>query len=184
MENQRSVPADIAADVLEVAAYDGDQALFERMIATARKLTSRRDRARIFDAIGEFRNPTVVNRALALMLSGEFDMRELTRWVELFRGSPDTELLPWQFVRANYDALVARLPSQLGTAGGSILPRAGGAFCTTTGHDEVASFFRERIKTVTGGQRNLSKVLEAVQLCEARRKVQTPELERYLRSLP
>jgi aminopeptidase N len=183
VENHNSVPPDLVAPVLEVAAYHGDEGLYKRMLASFRETESRRDRDRIVDAIGFFRQPGIASQALSLMLAGDIDIRELIDLLNAFRQTPDTEMVPWQFVRTNYDRLIARLPGQLGTAGGSILPGAASAVCSTAGYEEVKSFFRERIKKVSGGERILAKVLEGIQLCEARRTAQRPEVERYLRQL-
>jgi hypothetical protein len=46
----------------------------------------------------------------------------------------------------------------------------------------VEQFFAERIKSVSGGERALNSALEKIRLCESRRAVQRPELEKFLRA--
>ena len=48
------------------------------------------------------------------------------------------------------------------------LTTIGSTFCNTEKQDEVQAFFAERIKTMTGGPRNLAKTLEGIDLCVAK----------------
>jgi hypothetical protein len=57
LEDRKAVPADLAGEVLAVAGHFGDADLFERFLAAARAAKVRRDRIRLFNAMGEFRDP-------------------------------------------------------------------------------------------------------------------------------
>ena len=82
---------------------------------------------------------------------------------------------------ANYDKLLARLPSRLGNHAGSELPLVGGAFCDESGYAEVESFFKERVKSMPGAELSLAQVLEKIQLCGPRRAAQRPEVVKFLK---
>jgi alanyl aminopeptidase len=62
----------------------------------------------------------------------------------------------------------------------AVLPSVGRAFCDASHRDAVRTFFQDRVKSFTGGPRNLAQVLEEIDLCMAKRKALTPELEEFL----
>jgi alanyl aminopeptidase len=183
LKDRSAVSPELTGRVLSIAARHGGRDFYDQLLAAAKQTRNRRERGYIIDAIGSFRDPDVARAALGLMLSGEIDIRELTGLLADFQNDPATERIPWEFVTANYDKLLPRLPSQLGTHAGSILPGAGASFCDAAGYSAVEKFFKERIKPVSGGARTLAKTLEAIQLCQPLRSTQGPELDRYLKGL-
>jgi aminopeptidase N len=182
LADRASVDPNMAGAVLQIAAQHGDRAYFDRLLAELRKVTDRRDRNQIVDAIGSFRNPAIASNALQLLLDPAMDIRDLAGLLFDFNGEPETEHLAWPFLVANYDKLLPRLPTLLGTHAGSQLPIAGAAFCDEKGYREVESFFSERVKTMPGADRNLAKVLEVIQLCEPSRAAQRPGVTRFLQA--
>ncbi|HYO82974.1 MAG TPA: M1 family metallopeptidase, partial [Bryobacteraceae bacterium] len=120
LADRSSVPAEIAGAVLKAAASSGDAAFFEKLVAAARATNNRHDRSQIVAAIGSFRHPAIARRGLGLMLTGELDIRELLPLLWASGDSVETEGVADEFVRANYDALAARLPSQLGTGAATV----------------------------------------------------------------
>ncbi len=183
-KTREAIDPEMLSAVLHVAAFHGDDAMFDLLLAEARKSKVRRERQKILDAIGNFRNPAIARRALGLMLTGDLDVRELTGLLVAFQQNPETRDVPWQFVTANYDRLLPKLPTRLGVGAGAILPDAGAGFCTTEGYQQVRAFFEERIRTISGGQRALAKTLESIQLCEARVPAQQPDVARFLEKYP
>jgi alanyl aminopeptidase len=181
LKNRKAVQPELVAPVLEVAAYHGDRELYDQLLAAAKASKVKRERGWIIEAIGNFRDPGIARSALGLMLTNELDVRELTPLLGYFQANPETERVPWEFVTANYDKLLPRLPSLLGTGAGSILPTAGGSFCDEKGYAQVEQFFHDRIATISGGARTLAKVLETIQLCHARVPAQAPEVAQFLK---
>jgi alanyl aminopeptidase len=183
LKERAAIAPELTSDVLSVAAAYGDRTFYDQLVAAARQSRNRRERGYIVDAIGSFRDPSIARRALNLMLTGELDIRELTGLLTAFQDHPSTERVPWEFVTANYDALLSRLPSRLGTHAGTLLPLAGSSFCDEAGYQKMEEFFKDRIKAISGGERVLATTLEEVELCEPLRKAQGPELERYLHTI-
>lgn len=182
LADRKSVSADVASTALQVAAKYGDRAYFDKLVAELRKSPDRRDRTRIVDALGSFRNPELAREALHLLMDPKLDVRETTDLLYEFNKEPETEALAWQFLKANYDALLARLPSRLGNHAGAELPFVGAAFCDEKGYADVQSFFSERAKTMPGAELSLAQTLEAIQLCAPRRAAQTPEVAKFLQN--
>ena len=68
----------MAGSALNIAAANGDEKYYERLVAELRKSTDRRDRARIVGALGSFRNVAIARQALNLLLDPTLDVRDLT----------------------------------------------------------------------------------------------------------
>lgn len=186
IKDRRAVEPEMVQAVLNVAAHHGGRSLYERLIAAAKTSKTRRERSRIIEAVGRFRDEEIARSALGLMLTGDLDIRELVKLLEpeAFQQNPKTRRVPWDFVTTNYDRLVPRLPAQLGRSATSALPEAGAGFCEESGYQQVADYFQTRIRTVSEGSRALAQTLEQIQLCEAADKILRPELEQFFRQKP
>jgi cytosol alanyl aminopeptidase len=167
--------------VLAVAAEHGDSALFDRLLQAVRQEQSSRQRSILYRAMGRFRNPDLTMRGLDLLLRPGFDMREA--FFPLLFGPlayPETRDLPFQFVRRNLDALLARLPREVGGDFAASLPEIGRAYCDASNRDQVKSFFGERVKQYSGGERNLTQTLESIDQCIAQSERLGPEYRSFL----
>jgi cytosol alanyl aminopeptidase len=178
LDDHAAIGAEMSGRVLRVAASHGDRDLFDRLHAAAKKEKDRRDIERILRALGSFRDPALVREALDLFLSREFDARE--GYVILFATTrvPQNQAILWDFVKANYDAIVARLPREIT----GLMPSLGASFCDENHRAEVAAFFEERAARLPGGTRTLEQTLEAIDLCIASRSAQEPGVRDFLKA--
>jgi alanyl aminopeptidase len=182
LSDRTAIVPDMIPDVLHVAAEFGNSELFDALHEAAAKERNQEQRERIIRALGAFRDPEIARRALALTLTKEFDARE--SFYALLFGPltyPETRELPFQFVQQNIDTLLTVIPREVGEDYAAVLPSVGRAFCDASHREAVQTFFQDRVKSFTGGPRNLAQVLEEIDLCIARRKALTPELEAFLR---
>jgi alanyl aminopeptidase len=177
LDDHAAVSAEMSGRVLQVAASHGDRDLFDRLHAAAKKEKDRRDIERILRALGSFRDPALVRDALALFLSTEFNAREAYGILFAATRVEDNQALVWDFMKANYDAIVARLPREIT----GFLPYLGGNFCDAERRTEVAAFFQERAGKLMGGTRSLAQALEAIDLCVASRSAQEPGVREFLK---
>ena len=82
----------------------------------------------------------------------------------LFGGArPETRDAAYDFVKQNWDALVAKLPTDFGAS----LPFVAGRYCDNEHRSDVQHFFKDRSTKYAGGPRNLEQVLESISLCAA-----------------
>jgi len=142
-----------------------------------------RDRGRLLGALGSFGDPGLAERAMNLLLTGQFDMREAF-YPLLFGplGDRATERLPFQFARDHIEQLMKVLPGEVGSDYAGQLPMLGSPFCDATSRREVDGFFRDRVKNMTGGPRELAQVLERIDLCTRQKAQLGPAIEEYLRT--
>ena len=176
LEDPNAIQSDMAGHVLGVAAHFGDRALFDRFLAAAKKEKERRNRRRLLSALGSFKDPALVKEAMALFLTNEFDSRE-TRLI-LFSEIQDEASRPlaWEFMKAHYDAIVARLPHEETGE----MPFFAAGFCDATQRKDAATFFQSRAEKLPGGPRNLAQVLETIDLCMASKAAQEPSVREFL----
>jgi aminopeptidase N len=163
--------------VLAVAARRGDQQLFDRLLAEAKRTGDRTERARLLDALGAFIEPELASQAMALMLTDQFDLREAMGLLWGGFQDPATRDLAYRFVVDHFDAISNKLPP----AYRPFLAFTLTALCDDTRKAEVEQFFRPRIEKLDGGPRILAQALEQLGLCSAARKARTPGVVAYLK---
>ena len=175
LDNRRSVAADMEETVLSTAARHGDQALFDRMRAAAKNEKDERAERNLFQAMGVF-PPEIANAGYSMLLSDEFKPQQSIAILFGAVDLPANRQMAYDFVKHNWDALIARLPEDWG----SVLPFVAGSFCDEEHRRDAAEFFEGRSTKYRGGPRNLAQVLEGIDLCIAYQKAQQPSLHEFL----
>ena len=169
LKTRKGIDANMVGPALITAARFGDRELFDTMTAELKKTTDRQQRGRILSAMGSFRDPAVVRTGLDMLIHSDIDIRESLALLLGPLGQPETERFPFEFVKANYDELLKRLPTGGGFDAGAMLPFVGGSACDAGSRQEFVSFFEDRAPKFTGGQHNYDQVLESIRLCEAQK---------------
>ena len=182
LESHKVIDPDMLRAVLSTAAYSGGPDLFDRLLAELKKTPDRRERGAIVAALGSFRDPKLVERALGLLLVPELDIRETVRLIFSGLDEPQTQTLPFEFVKAHYDEILKRVPREGDLDAAASLVFVGGPFCDEQSRLEFVDFFRDRVAGFLGGPRNYSQVLESIRLCEARHAAQSEDVTRFFAS--
>ncbi len=177
LDDPSAVSADMVGDVLEVAGRYGDRALFDRFRAAAKTNPRRRDRARLYSALGSFQDPALLKEAFALTLDPSLDYRETDSTFFSAIGTSAGRAALWDFVQPNFDAIVARMPRE---TTGQIAYVASG-FCDAAKEKEAKAFLSGRVEKLPGGPRNLAQTMEGIQLCIASRTAQEPGVGEFLK---
>ena len=137
----------------------GDRALFDKYKEGIKTSKERRDRIRLFRALGAFDDPAILDDAFAFVMSPEFDSREAGNIIYASLDTPEGRAATWKYLQANYDSTVARMPREVT----GFVPYYASGFCDEKHREEVAEFFAGRAEKLPGGQRNLAKVLESME---------------------
>ncbi|HUJ26721.1 MAG TPA: M1 family aminopeptidase [Myxococcales bacterium] len=176
---RKSATPELASATLFLAAIDGDAPLYDKLHEMAKKETDRIDRRRILDAMGEFRDPDLVQQGFQIFLSDEFDPRDASGLMWGPAGYSKTHDLALQFVEKNFDAIVKKMPSFLGDYG-AYLPRIAEGFCDEQHAADAEKFFRPLMRFHPGGDRKLAQAVEDVRQCAAFREKQAPSVAAFL----
>jgi cytosol alanyl aminopeptidase len=178
--DRNSVDREVAPYALLVAARYGDRTFFDSLVKELRRSEDQQDRNTIVFALAGFPDAGIMRSALDLVLNGGqgLDPREVrevisSRWRE-------TRATVWEYVTDHFDELNAKLPGARGIPFGATLPMIGAAFCDPARAAEVEAFFKPRLASLSGGQRNLDSSLESIRLCSARRVALEPALRSFL----
>ena len=177
LADHRALDGNLAEAVLQGDARRGGRELFDRLRAALRAEQDRRDRRLLFMALGSFRDPALARAALELVLDPAYDYREAIQIAWSMAETPPGAALAYEFMKANFDALVARAPRDAA----AFYPRLAGTFCSAGGRADVEAFFRERAGRYEGGPRILAQTLERIALCTAFKDRQLPALTAFLR---
>ena len=91
-------------------------------------------------------------------------------WAKL--GEPETREATWQWVKENFDKLLATVPKHHGQ---TQLIGMASVFCDEAHAKDLESFFTPaRLAQIDGGPRVLAGALEDIRLCAVKRQEQEP----------
>jgi aminopeptidase N len=178
LDDRKAVDRDMLSTVILAAARHGDQALFDRLRAAAKQEKDEDTLNTLLYSLGSFPDPEIARKALPIVLTDEFDSRQSLNILFGVGQSPKTRDLAYDFVKQNWDALIAKLPTDTG----AFLPYVAGGYCDDAHRQDAASFFHGRSTKYTGGPRNLAQMLEGIDLCVAFKKAQQPSVTEFLKS--
>jgi alanyl aminopeptidase len=176
LDDHNAVAPDMVLVVLTTAARHGDRELFDRMRAAARQEKQEIFRLQLLFSLGLFQDPSIVKTALPIVLTDEFNALESWRIPFGASWSPKTRDLVYDFVKQNWDALTAKVPTDMQ----SYAPYLAACYCDAGHRQDVEAFFKDRSTKFTGGPRILTQVLERIDLCVAYKKTQEPSVTEFL----
>ncbi|KAB2967586.1 MAG: hypothetical protein F9K18_04055, partial [Thermoanaerobaculia bacterium] len=176
LANRTALAPDLVPAYLKVAARNGDAALFDRMLDAAALEPDALVRRQLLEALGAFREPALVERALELFGSGRFDAREAGWMLWTLSTGRESQQRLFDWTRASFEQLAARLPAQYSAA----LAYTAAGFCDAEHRRQVEEFFRPRVSTLPGGPIVLGQVLGIVDVCIARRAAQERPVADFL----
>lgn len=176
LRDRGGVDAQMVPSVLEVAAGQGDVALFQAVLAEAKRSADRRERHWLLTALGQFRDPSVVPVALGLTLSDDFDPRESMAVLRAAARGRGTRSEGWEFLKKNFDRLAARLPGDWPAA----FPWLAAGFSDEAHLKDVEAFFKDKAPKYPGGPRILAQALESIHLRAALKAAQGESVREFL----
>ena len=176
LSDPAAVDAESVAMYLTLATSRGDEALHTALREALPKLALPIHREHVVRALGAFRAPDLLARSLELVLDPSLRSQDLRTLLGGMGGTESTRRAAWDFVKARYEALVARIGEKAAPG----LPWYGSGFCTAEERLEVATFFSEARRMPQGSQRNLELTLQAIDRCKAARQRHAGGLEQWL----
>jgi alanyl aminopeptidase len=175
-DDHKAVAPDLVGVVLTTAARHGDRELFDHIRAAAKQEKDENIRGDLLFSLGLFPDPEIIKSAMPIVLTDEFDSRESLGILFGVAQLPKTRDLAYDFIKQNWDALVAKLPTDTG----AYVPFAAAGYCDTAHRQDVETFFQGRSTKYTGGPRILTQVLEGIDLCVAYKKAQEASATEFL----
>ena len=177
LDDHKAIEPELVGVALSVAAIHGDQKLFDRLHADAKKTTDREERGHLLGAMGAFEDPKIVDQAMALVLTDEFELRESIGLLQGGFANRKTRVTAYNFVKEHYDAISEKLP----LAYRPYMAYTVVALCDEGRRAEIEAFFKPRIEKLDGGALVMKQALEGMSLCAAQRKAQQPGVTAFLK---
>jgi puromycin-sensitive aminopeptidase len=174
LANRRAIDANLADGVVGLAARGGDAALHGRFVDAAARAGTPQEQRRFLLALGAFRDPGLVDRSLALVLSDAVATQDVVFLLARLFANPAARERTWAFVQRRWKQLERRMPSLLA----SRLVEATWRLLTPAHRRQVARFFREH--PVPSGERALRQSLERFDWYRGFRRDAARELETWL----
>jgi alanyl aminopeptidase len=176
-DDHKAIQPELVRTALHIAARYGDQKLFDRLHADAKKTTDREERGRLLGAMSAFIDPKILAQAMQVALSDEFELREsLGLLFGAFQEQKNRDTA-YAFVETHFDEIANKLPAPY---------RAYLAFtfvglCDADRKAEIVAFFKPKIDTYDGGPRTMTQAVEQLELCSAQKKARTPGVIAFLK---
>jgi len=175
LDDPETVPPSLAGTALELAALGGDEALFETYRKRFEAATTPTDRARYLAALGRFRNPELVDRALAYVFSGPLRPQETMRIPREVADTPVGRERAWTWMTAHYDEIARRLPADF-----IIFMPYFAAGCSEARLSSAKTFFADPRHAPPGTTSELAKVGDGVTDCARLSSREGDAVRRYL----
>jgi alanyl aminopeptidase len=178
LTHRKAVPPETRGIVLVTAARTADKdapRLFDALLEIARKTSDQNERDDVLAALGAFRDPVLLERALALMADPRINPRDGTVVLRQAMAHPATRPAALAWFAGHVD-LLARAPRE---QQGYFATWAEGA-CTAGERAQFVALFETRVANFDAGQRKYRESLEKIDLCLALRAAQEASLNAFL----
>jgi alanyl aminopeptidase len=160
VDHPDSVDGSVAATALNMAARDGDLALFEEYRTRFETTTIPSERMRFLGALGNFRNGALVVRALDYALSGPLRPQEIFTIPRELADDEELKERIWNWLKHNHWVIVQRIPPFYLAN----LPHFAEC-CNDQRIADAQSFFSPRQRNPPGTQEELAKVRDSIHDC-------------------
>jgi puromycin-sensitive aminopeptidase len=170
LADRRSLEPNLADLVVSLGARTGDAAGFDALLSAAEAAKTPQERRRMLMALGDFRAPALVSRALALSLTDAVGTQDVAILLVRLLGNPAARAATWDFLQKRFAKLRKRLPPMLATRPIEALPALG----TKQARREVSAFFKANPLPTAG--RAVKQALERFDLDAELAERAVPEL--------
>jgi cytosol alanyl aminopeptidase len=179
LSDPASVDPSLGNTALQLAARQGDRALFEQLRQRFEAARTPSERTRYLGALAAFEDAALIEEGMRYALSGPMRAQEVLSipFAVTQRGTHQEAVFRW--VTGNYDAVAGRVPPV-------VLPflvYLGGG-CSTERLESTRAFFSDPRHSAPGTEKELAKLAEAVKDCVGLRAREGQVVRAYLEKLP
>jgi aminopeptidase N len=161
----------VVETVLQLAAINGDNALYERYLSEMTGSVSPGERQQYLTALSFFGDAELQKRTLAYATSSNIRSHDAPTLIQLLMQRPSASAATWEHVKSNWE----RLERSLGIFQG--IPAVVGStqhLCDRQSKNDVETFFQQH--RVGGTERTLEQAIERIERCAATKSAQAKTL--------
>ena len=159
---------------LNIAAKDGDAALFDELQKTYETSSDPELHDIALRELVTFTNPDLLERALEYSVSAKVRNQDSAYQFNIAMRIPENRDQAWKFIKTHWNQVQTEFTPEMG----SYLVEGTGNFCSVEARDDVRNFFAAH--PVPAADSALKHALEHIDGCIELRRLQEPNLKKWL----
>ena len=175
--NPASTDPDLARLAFQIAAREGGDDLFERLVTAFKGAKTPDARSVCLAGFASLDDPALVRRALDLTLDGTIKDQGLARLLNVFASRRGTRDVLFAWIEEHAEALSKIASEQLL----SNLPRIAAITCDPARVARIRALFDERLKSIEGIDQNTQRASADANRCATLAAKERPVTEKWLR---
>ena len=175
MQSPDNVPPDLVSVAVNIAAINGNAALYDEYRAKLNQAKTPQEYYTYFYALGSFRDPALLEKTLDFALTDQVRNQDLYIIGDVMQsrfGGP----LAWDFVKSHWDQLMKKTGGSIGGAGAAL--GGTGSFCDARMRDDIKAFYEQH--KLPGTERAFRQTQESINNCISLKDRQEQVLAQWL----
>jgi aminopeptidase N len=174
LDDPSSVDRQLAGGAMGLAALNGDQALYDRLMVAIKNPKSPEEYYMYLFTLPQFSDPKLLQRTLDYALTPNVRSQDALGVVTSVMGNPEGQKQAWDFVLAHWDA-VQKVGGPFASAQ---VVGSTGSFCDAQMRDQVVEFYAAH--KIEAAERTYRQSIERINNCVDLRTQQEPQLASWL----
>ncbi len=174
LDDPSSVDREIAIGALSIAALNGDEALYGRLMAALKNPKSPEEYYMYLFALPQFSDPKLLQRTLDYALSPDVRSQDALGVITSVMSNPEGEKQAWDFVLTHWDAV----QKAGGPFASAQVVGATSGFCDAHMRDQVVDFYAAH--KIAAAERTYRQSIERINNCVDLKLQQEPQLASWL----
>jgi puromycin-sensitive aminopeptidase len=174
LQDPASVNRELAFGAMSLAALNGDEAFYDRIMAALKNPKSPEEYYMYLFSLPQFTDPKLQQRTLDYAISPDVRSQDALGLITNVMSTPEGEQLAWKFILAHWDAV----QKAGGPFASAQVVGATSSFCDAHMRDEVTDFFTAH--KVEAAERTYRQSIERINNCVDLKSQQEPQLASWL----
>jgi len=174
LDDPTSVDRDLASGAIDLAALNGDEAFYDRLMAVLKDPKSPEEYYIYFFALPQFSDQKLLQKTLDYAISPDVRSQDALQLVTGVLQNPAGEKLAWEFIQSHWDAI----QKSGGPFASAQVVNATSSFCDAGMRDQVADFFAAH--KIESAERTYKQSIERINNCVDLKSQQQPQLASWL----
>jgi aminopeptidase N len=174
LDDPAAVDRDLASGAIGLAALNGDDAFYDRLMAALKNPKSPEEYYMYFYALPQFSDPKLLQKTLDYGISPEVRSQDALGLITSVLANPAGEKQAWDFIQSHWDAV----QKAGGPFASAQVVGATSTFCDADMRDQVTTFFTAH--RVEAAERTYKQSIERINNCVDLKSQQQPQLSSWL----
>jgi aminopeptidase N/puromycin-sensitive aminopeptidase len=174
LDDPSSVDRQMAGGAMTLAALNGDQAFYDRLLAAIKTAKSPEDYYNYLFTLPQFSDPKLVQRTLDYAISPDVRSQDALGVVSTVLNNPESQKQAWEFILSHWDAI----QKAGGPFASAQIVGSTGGFCDAHMRDQVTEFFAAH--KIEAAERTYRQSIERINNCIDLKSQQEPQLASWL----